>query len=174
MGRDGHTCNYGAMDDAAAVIVIGDTDLELVRDSGGANAVAFTVFHRARDRHRHSRVRPPLGWPRKFHDLFLCRSNRQSKVQLPLDWLMELYDPLLSFKPKINFIAPRFKTSQYFHRFGLATKIYNFSGSAWLLHLPVILETINFCFRITVSLSFWRRDMWQWMLATVFFVSCLN
>jgi homoaconitase/3-isopropylmalate dehydratase large subunit len=34
MGRDGHTCNHGAMDDAAAVIVIGDTDLELVRDSG--------------------------------------------------------------------------------------------------------------------------------------------
>jgi hypothetical protein len=51
----------------------------------------------------------------------LCRSNRISKLELPLDWLRELHEPLLSFKPAINFIAPWFglapKPSQYFSRF---------------------------------------------------------
>jgi len=56
----------------------------------------------------------------------LCRSIWISKVELPLDWLRELHEPLLSFKPAINFIAPWFglapKPSQYFSRFGLGSE----------------------------------------------------
>jgi hypothetical protein len=47
-------------------------------------------------------------------------------VELPLDWLRELHEPHLSFKPAINFITPWFglapKPSQYFSRFGLGSE----------------------------------------------------
>ncbi len=47
-------------------------------------------------------------------------------MELPLDWLRELHEPLLSFKPAINFITPWFglapKLSQYFFRFGLGSE----------------------------------------------------
>ncbi len=57
---------------------------------------------------------------------FLCRSNRISKVELPLDWVEKFHEPLLSFKPAIHFIAPWFglapKPSHYFSRFGLGSE----------------------------------------------------
>jgi hypothetical protein len=64
-----------------------------------------------------------------FHFAFvLCRLNRISKVELPLDWLRALHEPLLSFKPAINFIAPWFglapKPSQYFLVLDWAAKIF--------------------------------------------------
>ena len=58
----------------------------------------------------------------------LCRSNLILKVELPLDWLRELHEPLLSFKPAINFIAPWFGLApnplQYFLVLDWAAKIF--------------------------------------------------
>ena len=47
-------------------------------------------------------------------------------MELPLDWVEEFHEPLLSFKPAIHFIAPWFglapKPSHYFSRFGLGSE----------------------------------------------------
>jgi hypothetical protein len=47
-------------------------------------------------------------------------------VEHPLDWLRELHEPLSSFRPALNFIAPWIglapKLSQYFSRFGLGSE----------------------------------------------------
>jgi hypothetical protein len=44
-------------------------------------------------------------------------------VELPLDWLRDLHEPLLSSKPAINFIAPRF---------GLALEIFHYSPNIFI------------------------------------------
>ena len=64
-----------------------------------------------------------LGLAPDISRLYSVSLKPELKVELPLDWIMELHDPLLSFKPEINVIAPRFglapEPPQDFPRFGL-------------------------------------------------------